>query len=97
MISLEEVKHIADLARIEFSAQELKQLQAELSLILGYIDKLKEVDVTDIEPMSHSVMIKNVLRKDESIEEKKPALKSLVDWAPEKDESFVKVKSIFQK
>ncbi|MBU3918456.1 Asp-tRNA(Asn)/Glu-tRNA(Gln) amidotransferase subunit GatC [Patescibacteria group bacterium] len=97
MISLKETNHIAKLARIEFSDKELKQLQAELSLILGYIDKLKEVDIKDIQPMGHSVLVKNVLRKDESIEEKKPASKSLVDWAPEKDEGFVKVKSVFQK
>jgi len=97
MISLEDVKHIADLARIDFSIQEFKQLQKELSLILGYIDKLKEVDIKEIEPTSHSVLIKNVLRKDDAKHESVPNSKSLVNLAPNKEKSFIKVKSVFQK
>jgi len=97
MISLEDVKHIADLARIDFSIQEFKQLQKELSLILGYIDKLKEVDIKEIEPTSHSVLIKNVLRKDNAKYESVPNSKSLVNLAPSKEKSFIKVKSVFQK
>ncbi len=97
MISLEEVKHIADLSRIDFSAQELKQLQKELFLILNYIDKLKEVDVEGIEPTSNSVLVKNVLRKDEAREIIGEDSNSMVDLAPSKDKGFIKVKSVFQK
>jgi aspartyl-tRNA(Asn)/glutamyl-tRNA(Gln) amidotransferase subunit C len=97
MISLEEVKHIADLARIDFSAQELKQLQKELSSILDYIDKLKEVDIKEIKPTSHSALVKNVLRKDEAGCGSVPNSKNLVDLAPSKEKSFIKVKSVFQK
>ena len=80
MISLEEVKHIADLSRIDFSAQELKQLQKELFLILNYIDKLKEVDVKGIEPTNHSMLVKNVLRKDEAKEMTGEISNSIVDF-----------------
>jgi len=97
MISLEEVKHIADLSRIDFSTQELKQLQKELFLILNYIDKLKEVDVKGVEPTSHSMLVKNVLRKDEAGEMTGDVSNSIVDLAPNKDKGFVKVKSVFQK
>jgi len=101
MISLEETNHIAELARIEFSNEELKQLQTELSLILGYIDTLKEVDIKDVKPMSHSALIKNVFRKDEavlSLEEKKESkIKNLLDCASKKDKGFIKVKSVFKK
>ena len=97
MISLEEVKHIADLSRIDFSAQELKQLQKELSLILDYIDKLKEVDIKGIESTDHSVLVENVLRKDEARQGSEENSKNLVDLAPSKEKSFIKVKSVFQK
>lgn len=97
MISLEDVKHIASLARIEFSSQELERLQKELSLILNYIDKLKEVDVKGIEPMSHSALIENVFRKDKAGERDAPTGQNLVGLAPAKSKGFVKVKSVFEK
>ena len=97
MIFLEEVKHIADLARVEFSSQELERLQKELSLILDYIDKLKEVDIKGIEPMSHSALLKNVFRKDEAGEVDAKDGQGLVDSAPDKGNGFIKVKSVFEK
>jgi len=93
MINLEQVKHIAQLSRIDFSEKELKKLQKELSLILDYIDKLNQVDIKEIEPTSHSVLIKNVFRKDKS----KKNDSSLLNLVPEKKERFVKVKSVFKK
>ena len=60
-----DVKYIAHLARLELSADEEKQLAGQLGQILGYVEKLKEVDVTDVEPMAHAVPMINVTRPDE--------------------------------
>jgi aspartyl-tRNA(Asn)/glutamyl-tRNA(Gln) amidotransferase subunit C len=64
-ISLAEVEHVARLARLELSAAEKEQMRGELSGILAYIDKLRELDVTGVEPTSHAVPLTNVMRDDD--------------------------------
>jgi len=59
-----DVKYIAHLARLELSADEEKQLAGQLGQILGYVEKLKEVDVTNVEPTAHAVPMVNVTRPD---------------------------------
>lgn len=97
MISKEEVKHIAKLARLELSAREIEKYQKELSSILDYIEKLKEVDVSKIEPTSHALDIENVTREDK-IESQKSKIKdqNLVEMAPDKKNNYIKVKSILK-
>ena len=63
MISKEEVKHIAKLARLGLSEKETEKFQKELSSILDYIEKLKEVDVSGVPEMTHAVETKNVFRE----------------------------------
>ncbi len=65
MISKEEVKHIAKLARLGLTEKEIEKFQKELSSILDYVEKLKEVDVSKVEPTSHPLKMENVMRKDE--------------------------------
>ncbi len=65
MISKEEVKHIAKLARLGLTGKEIEKFQKELSSILDYVEKLKEVDVSRVEPTSHPLKKENVMRKDE--------------------------------
>ena len=60
-----DVKYIAHLARLELSADEEKKLAGQLGQILGYVEKLKEVDVTNVEPTAHAVPMVNVTRPDE--------------------------------
>jgi aspartyl-tRNA(Asn)/glutamyl-tRNA(Gln) amidotransferase subunit C len=59
------VKHIAHLARLALTPQEEKTLGAQLGNILGYIEKLRELDVTNVEPTAHAVPMVNVTRPDE--------------------------------
>lgn len=94
MITKEEVRHIAKLARLGLTEEEIERFQKELSAILDYIDKLKEVDVSGVEPTSHSVLVENLTRKDESREEKPETRKKIIGEVPETKEDFVKVKSI---
>lgn len=87
MISKEEVKHIAKLARLGVTKKEKEKFRKELSSILDYFEKLKKVDMTKIkiEPTSHPLAIKNVMRKDEVLKFKK----KLID-------GHLKVKSILR-
>ncbi len=65
MISKKEVKHIAKLARLGLAEKEIEKFQKELSSVLDYIEKLKEVDISKVEPTSHPLRVENVMRKDE--------------------------------
>ena len=60
-----DVKYVAHLARISLTPDEEKKLAAQLGGILGYIEKLKELDVTGVEPTAHAVPMVNVTRADE--------------------------------
>jgi len=85
MISPKEVQHIAKLARISITKKEEGKFQKDLSSILNYIEKLKEVDIAETLATSHPLLIKNVMRKDEVIKFEK----KLID-------GHLKVKSILR-
>ena len=60
-----DIKYVAHLARLALTPAEEKKLGAQLDGILGYIEKLKELDVTGVEPTAHAVPMVNVTRADE--------------------------------
>jgi aspartyl-tRNA(Asn)/glutamyl-tRNA(Gln) amidotransferase subunit C len=60
-----DIKYVAHLARIALSPDEEKKLAAQLGNILHYIEKLKEADVSGIEPTAHAFPLVNVTRPDE--------------------------------
>ena len=60
-----DVKYVANLARIQLTAAEEKKFGAQLKNVLGYIEKLRELDVSNVEPTAHAVPLVNVTRKDE--------------------------------
>ena len=60
-----DVKYIAHLARLSLTAEEEQKIGAQLSSVLGYIEKLKEVDVSGVEPTAHAFPLVNVTRPDE--------------------------------
>ena len=64
-ITLEEVEHVARLARLELRPEAKERMRRELDDILGYIDKLRAVDVDGVEPTSHAVPLTNIMRDDE--------------------------------
>jgi aspartyl-tRNA(Asn)/glutamyl-tRNA(Gln) amidotransferase subunit C len=59
------VKYVAHLARIALTPDEEQKLSAQLGNILGYIEKLKEADVSNVEPTAHAFPLINVTRPDE--------------------------------
>ncbi len=59
------MKYVAHLARLALTPDEEIKLSAQLGSILGYIEKLRELDVTNVEPTAHAVPMVNVTRADE--------------------------------
>ena len=64
-ITLEEVEHVARLARLELRPEDKERMRRELDGILAYIDKLRALDVDGVEPTSHAVPLTNIMRDDE--------------------------------
>jgi aspartyl-tRNA(Asn)/glutamyl-tRNA(Gln) amidotransferase subunit C len=64
-ISKEEVEYVAHLARLELSDKEKEEMTRTLNDILVYMEKLSELDTTDVEPMTHAIPKENVMRPDE--------------------------------
>ncbi len=91
-----EIKHIAELARLELSEAELKKYGSQLSDILNYIDRLKEVDTKEIEPTAQVTGLENIMREDKikdwDSEERKKALAE----APELEDGQVRVKRVLE-
>ena len=65
MISRDQVLHVARLARLRLSEDEIDRMSRELSSVLDHIEKISELDLSDVEPTSHVVAVENVLRPDE--------------------------------
>jgi len=63
-ITIQEVEHVANLARLVFDEGEKKKLAEQLGRILDYIEQLNELDTEDVEPTSHVIPMKNVVRPD---------------------------------
>ena len=59
-----DVAYVANLARVQLTADELHDFQMQLTQIMDYVNDLNQVDVSAVEPMAHAVRISNVLRKD---------------------------------
>ena len=65
MIDREQVLHVARLARLRLTDDEVERMSSELSSILDHIEKISELDLENVEPTSHVVEVENVLRADE--------------------------------
>jgi aspartyl-tRNA(Asn)/glutamyl-tRNA(Gln) amidotransferase subunit C len=91
-LSIDDVRKVAKLARLALSDDRLQTLTGQLESILHYIDKLKQVDTTGVEPMAHALPVKNVLRAD--VPEPGLPLENVLQNAPETDGPFFKVPKV---
>ena len=66
MIEKEQVLHVAKLARLKLSDDEVERMAKELSGILEHVEKISELDLEGVEPTSHVIQLENVLRPDRS-------------------------------
>lgn len=88
-ISREEVVHVARLARLELSDDEVERFREQLSAILEAVGKVAELDLADVEPTSHPLELVNVLAEDEP----RPSLpvEDALANAPAREDGFFRV------
>ncbi len=92
MISKEDVKHVAKLARLELTEEETEKYSKQLGDILKYVEQMNEVDTTGIEPMPHAIPIYNVMRED--IVKYDETKDELMKNAPYEENGFFRVPKI---
>ena len=93
-ISKKDVEHVAKLARLGLSDEEKSLFTEQLSKILGYAETINKLDTDKIEPTSHAIPMKNVLREDKV----KPCkdLKSIMANAPAEEDNMFSVPRILE-
>jgi aspartyl-tRNA(Asn)/glutamyl-tRNA(Gln) amidotransferase subunit C len=93
-ITKQEVEHVAKLARLELSEREKERLTDQLSNILTYVETLNSIDTKGVDPTSHVLDIKNVMRDDVA----KPSLtqEQALANAPDKAAGHYKVPKIIE-
>lgn len=80
-ISKEQVKHVANLARLALTDEEVEKMTKQLGDIINYAELLNELDTENVKPTTHVLDLKNVMRKDEPRDwiSKEDALKNAPD------------------
>jgi aspartyl-tRNA(Asn)/glutamyl-tRNA(Gln) amidotransferase subunit C len=91
-ITPEQVRHVANLARLSLPPERLTKLAGQLESILEYIAKIQSVDVGGVEPMAHALPIKNIFRDD--IVEPSLTVEQVLANAPDADPPFFKVPKV---
>jgi len=91
VIEREQVLHVAKLARLGLSEEEVETMAGELSGILEHVDRIAELDLEGVEPTSHVVELENVLRADEP----RPSWPrdTVLEQAPDPDDGAFRVPS----
>lgn len=92
IIDREQVHKVANLARLEMTAEEEEEMTAQLSGILEYFQQLSELDTTDVAPTTRAIDVSNVTRADEL--QPYPDREAILKEAPDQDGDFFKVPKI---
>jgi len=92
MLTKEEVLKIAKLARIELTEKEVEKFQKEVSMVLEYVDELKQVNVEGLEEVAQVTGLVNVQRDDKAIDYGNR--EEILSQAPETKDGYYKVKAI---
>ncbi|PJA47171.1 Asp-tRNA(Asn)/Glu-tRNA(Gln) amidotransferase GatCAB subunit C [Candidatus Uhrbacteria bacterium CG_4_9_14_3_um_filter_36_7] len=95
MLSKEDIKHIAKLARLEIDPNELSTFQNQLSSILEYVKKLQEIDTTNIPELVHAAQGSNVLRDDKEIMCHESAKNQIIESFPKHEGRLLEVQAVF--
>jgi len=96
MINQEEVRHIAKLARLGIAEEEVGKFQKDLTAILDMVEKLKEVNVDNVEPTTHVTGLENRTRSDEGEKKESEVRSAILANAPETKDGYIKVKTVLE-
>jgi aspartyl-tRNA(Asn)/glutamyl-tRNA(Gln) amidotransferase subunit C len=93
-LTYEQVRHIAWLARLGLSEEEVEKFSLQLSSILENFEILKQVDTSDVPPATHAIPLQNVFRKDHVAESYPQA--EILSNAPKQEANCFKVQAILE-
>ena len=93
-ITVADVEHVARLARVELNEEEKTLFAGQMDAILGYVEKLKELDTDGILPTSHAVPMENAFREDRA--EPSIGIEKALANAPDRVESFYRVPTVIE-
>ena len=93
-LSLSEVAHVAKLARLKLDDRQLEQYRVQLSTVLAHIAKLKELDVTGVEPLAHPTELVN--RLDDDVIATALSIEQVLVNAPAVEDHFLAVPKVLE-
>ena len=93
-ITVADVEHVARLARLELSEDEKRLFAGQMDAILGYVDKLKELNTDGIMPTSHAVPVENAFRPDQVCQS--IGVERALANAPDRVDSFYRVPKVIE-
>lgn len=91
-LSQEEVKKVANLARLALTAEEEAHFASQLNSILDYFEQIRELDTDNVPPMTRAIEVSNITREDQQVTY--PERARLLNSAPEREDDFFRVPKI---
>jgi aspartyl-tRNA(Asn)/glutamyl-tRNA(Gln) amidotransferase subunit C len=92
-LSIDQVRKVAKLARLELSEPDLARMQQQLSAVLDYIELLNQLNTDGVEPLAHPLPVQNVFRPDEETPSLPPA--AALQNAPDRVDNYFGVPAVF--
>jgi aspartyl-tRNA(Asn)/glutamyl-tRNA(Gln) amidotransferase subunit C len=102
-VSVEDVRHVAELANLELTAEELPRMAKDLNAVLGYIAQMSELDTSDVEPMAQVGAVLGLAVADQGetlrvdVVKESVDRKAVMEEAPESDGRFFKVPKVIER
>jgi aspartyl-tRNA(Asn)/glutamyl-tRNA(Gln) amidotransferase subunit C len=93
-LSADEVRHVAELAKLRLTAAEIEQFAGQLSAILEYAERLQEVDTSSVPPTPYILPLVNVMRED--VPEPSLSNDAALANAPDSEAGFFRVRAVFE-
>lgn len=95
-LTTEDIKHIAALSRLELQDEEVEKYRGHLVSILGYVDKLTEVDTSGVAEMASGAISNNVWRVDEADAADPSERDAVINSFPRKQDRLLEVPAVFE-
>ena len=92
MITIQDVEHVAKLARLDLTEEEKVKFSKQLGDVLKYVEQMNEVDTSNVEPMAHAIDFVNVMRED--VVKYEQSKEELMKNAPDAEDGLFKVPKI---
>lgn len=93
-LTSDEVRHLAALARVGMTDEDIETMRDQMSNIMENFDILSQVDTDDVEPTGHSVDLNSVMRDDEVAESS--TLDQVMANAPNREDDFIRVRAVLE-